>query len=173
MRGAAKFSKRGFTVLELVAVLVVIIILSAVGSPLLSRYFKRMKTAEALTNLRKIYDGEVAYYQQAVLSQGGAVPAKRFVACPPTPANIPGAIKQYAIWDDPAWQAIRFAPDAPVLYRYSVAAGGVEKDAAFTARAEGDIDGNKITSNFERVGSVDPVTGAVVGGAVFALNPLE
>jgi prepilin-type N-terminal cleavage/methylation domain-containing protein len=83
MRPFRKTPRRGFTLLELMVVVFIIGILSAVAIPLLSRYMKRSKTVEAALSLRKIYDGEVSYFQEDQLTGAGSVVPKQFVSTDP------------------------------------------------------------------------------------------
>ncbi len=170
----SKAPKRGFTLLELMISVFIVGLLAAVAVPVLTRYMKRSKTTEALINLRKVYDGEVAYYQVDHLDVTGIVIDKQFVTCPATPPDVPGPSKTLGNWEDPAWQTINFSVDSPVYFRYSAPASGVGTQSIFTARAEGDLNGDGVTSDFERLGTVDPSTGDVVGGAaIYEFNALE
>ncbi len=174
MRGLKRSrGRRAFTLLELMTVVFIIGILAAVAIPMLARYLVKSKTTEAALNLRKIYDGEISYYNEEVTTASGGVVSKSFVEAPSTPGS-PGPNKNFGNFSTPAWGAIKFAPDGPVLFTYQVVTSGVGNAAAFTARAMGDIDGDSVTSLFERVGSVDSNTGEVVGGgALFTLDELE
>jgi prepilin-type N-terminal cleavage/methylation domain-containing protein len=167
-----KRCKSGFTLLELMTVVTIIGLLAAIAMPLITKYLRRSKTSEPLTNLRKIYDGEQAYFYEEKTDAGGIVMTKYFVELPQTPA-VPDINKQVGNFEANGFATIRFSADSPVLYCYSVATGGSDLTASFTARAVGDIDGNGITSLFERVGSVTP-TGEVEGGAgVYTIDELE
>ena len=55
----------------------------------------------------------------------------------------------------------------------TIAGAGTGLTASFTARAEGDLDGDGTTSLFERVASVATSGEVQGGGAVFELDPLE
>lgn len=175
MRTKTSFSTRlrAFTLLELMAVVTIIGILASVAIPLVGKYLKKSKTTEAKANLRKIYDGEVAYYQEEHTLSTGALASKQFVSFSATPSS-PGRNKQVANFDAQGWGAIKFSSDSPVWYSYSVAATGTGTASSFTARANGDIDGDGVTSLFERVGTIDNATGEVVGGAaIYSLDELE
>lgn len=164
---------KGFTLIELMMVVAIIGVLASVAVPLVSRYLKKSKTSEASFNLRKIYDGEVAYYSEEHTLDTGNLASKMFIAYAQEPA-VPSDNKQIGNWDTLGWNHIKFSTESAVLYSYSVTAHGVDLDASFTARAVGDIDADTQTSLFERVGTINPTAGIVEGGAaVFSLDDLE
>jgi len=168
-----KSNKKGFTLIELMIVVAIIGILAAVAIPAFLKYIKKSKTTEARTNLRKIYDGEITYYAEEVVNQAGTIQSKQFVSCTAQPTTY-GINKSAGNWESADWQAVKFATDSPVLYQYRVVASGTGTTSSFTARAEGDIDGDGATSLFERVGSINPLTGEGLGGAgLYSLNDLE
>jgi prepilin-type N-terminal cleavage/methylation domain-containing protein len=167
-----KGRKHGFTLVELMVVVAIIGILAAISAPLVTKYIRKSKTAEAMTNLRKIYDGEQAYYYEEKTDTAGTVLTKYFVELAQTPST-PEINKQTPDFEGAGFGVIRFSTDAPVLYCYSVSTAGYDLTASFTARAVGDIDGNGVTSLFERVASVTPA-GEVEGGAgVYSIDELE
>jgi Ca-activated chloride channel homolog len=128
-----------------------------VAVPIFKNHKAKAITTEARTNIRKIYDGEIAFFdsQQSM---------KHFVSAGPEPMT-PTNHKQQGNWNDPAWQALRFGSNDPVYYSYTAVADGEGLTASFTARAEGDIDGDGKFSLFERVATVDQQTGNIVGGS--------
>ncbi len=168
-------SRFGFTLMELMVVVVIIGVLASVALPLVGKYMRKSKTAEAGLNLRKIYDGELAYYTEEHTDSAGILASKMFAGFPFTPSGPPGLSKKTANWDAIGWGAIRFNPDGPVQYAYAVASSPESgRSASFTARAVGDLDQDNTTSLFERVGSVNSVTGEVEGGAaIYMLDELE
>jgi prepilin-type N-terminal cleavage/methylation domain-containing protein len=190
-----KPSLKGFTLIELMIVVAITGVLAAVAIPAYTKYVRKSKTAEALTNIRKIYDGQIAYFNEERTDSAGLVLSKEFAYCIPQPSIKPGLDKHLGVWEDRGWPQIRFAADGPVLYSYLVEVHP-EPDpppaprpawipplpmapppgvaAAFAARAIGDQDDDGRMAEFMRVASVDSVTGEIDGGAgVSMIDPDE
>ncbi len=84
--------QRGFTLIELMIVVSIIDILSAVAVPSFMRYIRRAKTIEAAMNVRKLYDGTVSYYEAEHVAFNGAIVAKQFPSgVAGTPPRAPAA----------------------------------------------------------------------------------
>lgn len=166
MKRAMKHLKAGFTLVELMIVVVILGILAAVAIPAFTRYVKRSKTSEATGNLSKIYHGELTYYQNA----SGNLPLASFVAASANPSAAPSTGK-YAVntaaWNSPGWREIGFSLGGGHYFQYSAAA----VTNAFTAQAQGDLDGDSSLSTFARIGTV--VQGEIQASAVLITDELE
>jgi prepilin-type N-terminal cleavage/methylation domain-containing protein len=150
----------GFTLVELMIVVVILGILAAVAIPAFTRYVKRSKTSEAAGNIAKVYQGQLTYYQGA-LERGFS----SFVnANTLTPGADPGSAKfaaNIALWNSStAWTAIGFSLDSAHYYAYACPGS-----TAVTAYAIGDLDGDNTNSTYERQGSISggEVQGANIG----------
>lgn len=166
--------RTAFTLIELMIVVAIIGILAAVAIPAFFKYLKKAKTSEALVNIRKIYDGEISYFEVDHVDVTGNRVQNQFVSAGPTPANVPKGTKLSGDWGTPDWSSIQFAPDGPVLFRYSVISTGTGINSIFNAIAEGDLDADDITSLFKRSFTFDPLTGMVKGSAgIYKDNEIE
>jgi type IV pilus assembly protein PilA len=175
------FVRFGFTLVELMIVVVILGILAAVAIPAFTRYVKRSKTAEAVGNVQAIYRGEVVYFNNSGERFGTA----GFVECPTTPGTAPTPGKYPAnvtLWDGiEEWKAIAFSIPTGHYYQYGVSTVGgggggpplllavVEipgGGSGFIARATGDLDGDSTQSTFE-------IAGGIVSTGEVQRTPLE
>jgi type IV pilus assembly protein PilA len=157
-------ASRGFTLVELMIVVVILGVLAAVAVAAFTRYVKRSKAAEASTNLGAIYHAEVAYYNQS----GERFEESGFVAAPElTPNDSPGSAKypaNVALWvAREEWATLGFALSTAHYYAYMVegpAGGGpmpsLGPGDAFTARAVGNLDGDGVQSTYLLAGTIAP-----------------
>ncbi len=172
---------KGFTLIELMIVVVILGVLAAVAVPAFIKYIRRAKTSEAEDKLSEIYRSSVSYFNAEQVMRGAgadAIPPQ----FPETEDLTPGegdcgacadeedgrcleSAGGMGVWDTPTWQALNFAISDPhyFVYGYTSQDGGEDgAAAAFTAAAHADLDADDTCSTFERAAEVDE-NGEVVG----------
>jgi prepilin-type N-terminal cleavage/methylation domain-containing protein len=167
MKRSIKRLMAGFTLVELMIVVVILGILAAVAIPAFTRYVKRSKTSEATGSLSKIYQGEVSYYQ-ASAERGAGSPS--FITANINPSTVPAGVKiapNMAAWNADGWREIGFSLDTAHYYSYTATG----TTSAFTATANGDLDGDGVPSTFSRGGTI--VGGEVQGNTLSITEELE
>lgn len=154
----AAFRRRaGFTLIELMVVIFIMSVLAAVAIPSFMRYMRKAKSSEAPQNLRKIYEASRAYAVDVRVKKGSSEEVT--VQFPVPQAITPGVscctfeggkcAPNPAFWSTPTWDALRFKMDDRHYYRYEYISSGLGTEAAFTARALGDIDCDGVEATFE------------------------
>jgi len=152
MKASQRRAGNGFTLIEVLLVVVIIGVLATVSIPVLSKYQLKSKTAEGKTNLGAIRVGEEAYFSEF----------ETYLVVDPEPATIPGSTR--ATFNDAAsgFAELGFQPEGTVYFSYGAAVSG--DTVGYTADAGADIDGNGVVQFWgytKRDGS-----GALVPGKV-------
>lgn len=164
----------GFTIIEVMIVVAILGILASVAMPAFVKYVRNSKTSAAVTSIRNIYDGQVAYFIAEQVDRNGNQLSNAFITCAATPTSVPPGVPVAGNWDSVGWRKINFALDSDTNYQFSVTTAGITSTSRFTATAIGDLDNDNIESTFERTGEVNTTTGEVEGSpGVYKLRPLE
>ena len=169
--------RKGFTLIELMIVVAIIGILAAVAIPAFMKNARKAKTPEAITNVKKLYDGARSYFEEESNKRGNITPIAKQFPDSPTVATEPPlgtccaaaghkCAPNPTLWTDSAWGALKFSMDDPHYYMYTYAGSGSDATSKFSARANGDLDCDGTYSTFEMVGSIQ-ADGSVTGQAGF------
>lgn len=179
--------REGFTLIELMIVVVIIGILAAVAVPAFIRFVKRSKTSEATSNLGGIYAGAQTYYQRENWGQGlttagnSAAASSNCTVANGNTGNTPTASKTMVDISSSAlsnFAALGFAPSGPVLYQYVIAdssntCANSASSSIYTFQAIGNIDGDSTSSTFEMAVGSDGENSLYHAPGLYVVEELE
>jgi hypothetical protein len=143
------------------------------------RYLSAAKAAEAKNTIGAIGRGAVMAYEREQLGPSNAALHKLCKSAIPVPSKVPRGTKvlpaggqDFDTGDqERGWRCLKFTITEPIRYQYTYTVGGPYKGPkrggpdpgpnGFEIAAEGDLDGDGVTSLFTLVGVVDPKTDMV------------
>ncbi|MFH1435783.1 MAG: prepilin-type N-terminal cleavage/methylation domain-containing protein [Pseudomonadota bacterium] len=154
--------QKGFTLVELMIVVVILGILAAIAIPAFIKYIRNSKTSEAKENLAYLFRESTTYYAGERTDPANPYTADIASQFPSTaalnPGTIPPGVKVTSSWDptvSTTWQALKFSLADPHYYSYEYVSTGTGTGANFTAYARGNLDGDANNSEFWRAGQAN------------------
>lgn len=157
-------SRAGFTLIELMIVVSILGVLSALAVPSFSSVIARSKTSEIAGNLSGMFKSAASYYASERATQGNGAGVSGHCTVDdgtPSPA-IPNRTKQTFVADQ-SFRDLGFNIGDLVYYQYGLASlGGVgacnnnaNSGGLYTFFAHGDLDEDGIRSTFELAAGTD------------------
>jgi type IV pilus assembly protein PilA len=183
-----KLTKRGFTLIELMIVVVIIGILASLAIYGVQKYVANSKSAEARMILGRITKDSVGRYEGEAMAGDLLLPGDSVSIshqlCPNAAATIPTTITAVAgrkyqpnpeEWNGAGWQCLGTTVTTPIYYMYNYESDddgdpdtALVADQGFIATATGDLDGDAVTSLFTMEGNL---TTDSVSGLVLVVSP--
>ena len=157
-------SRAGFTLIELMIVVSIMGVLSAIAIPAFAMMIARSKTAEVAGNLSAMYKHAASYYASERSSRGNVSSIGGHCTvedASPSPVT-PGKFKQ-SFAADGTFRELGFTLSDMVYFQYGLASYSGQSTCEHTANssglytffAHGDLDGDGVRSTFELAAGSD------------------
>lgn len=191
--------QKGFTLMELMVVVVIIGVLSAVAVPTIMKFIRRSREAEATLNLAALSRGASEYFNQEHIdnttglvrpsqypnSRNAASTRDGFGTNPNTMpcqevTGSPKYLRNAGRWHtansagEKLWVDLKFSIATSHYFQYGYRDNRNTGTAAtYTIRARADLDCDSSLSTFQMVGRVNANTNEQIRGGIFAVNDGE
>lgn len=177
--GSAPRRQAGFTLVELMIVVVIIGLLASVALPAFGKYTRKAKTVEATSIVSKLITGALSYYMTQRLDIAGTVlhhqfPGGSSVGTESNCCTMPGykCTGDHPVYRSSPWKELNFSMADP-HYFVPVTFANPNPRFNYQAFARGDLDCDNVTSQYSSSLLVVPGMEVPQQSPLSVLNDLE